>query len=346
MKRPTQMDVARRAGVSRATVSHVINGLSGGRVPISPETRERVWQAIKELGYEPDAGARALRLGKSRTIGLIMPDLYNPHFWENAEGVEQEARANGYRLLLCSMNLNIQYGEDAFKDLVGRRIDALILMGSFVYESEEARNTLIRSLERGLPIVEISDRVTKDYLADCVLSDYRAVAAAAMQHLIMLGHRRIGLIYGVANSSLAEDRLIPYKKSLQAVGIPIDEQLIVHCGPTIEEGYRAAIHLLQKPNRPTAIVAINDLLAIAVLRAAGDMGLRVPADVSLIGFDDIAIANYLIPRLTTAAKDAVQLGREAVKLALARLRDPKRPRQVIEVPARLILRESTAPPSC
>ncbi|WP_287157433.1 LacI family DNA-binding transcriptional regulator [Chloroflexus sp.] len=346
MKRPTQMDVARRAGVSRATVSHVINGLSGGRVPISPETRERVWQAIKELGYEPDAGARALRLGKSRTIGLIMPDLYNPHFWENAEGVEQEARANGYRLLLCSMNLNVQYGEDAFKDLVGRRIDALILMGSFVYESEEARNTLIRSLERGLPIVEISDRVTRDYLADCVLSDYRAVASAAMQHLLMLGHRRIGLIYGVANPRLAEDRLIPYKKSLQAVGIPIDEQLIVHCGPTIEEGYRAAIHLLQKPNRPTAIVAINDLLAIAVLRAAGDMGLRVPADVSLIGFDDIAIANYLIPRLTTAAKDAVQLGREAVKLALARLHDPKRPRQVVEVPARLILRESTAPPSC
>lgn len=346
MKRPTQMDVARRAGVSRATVSHVINGLSGGRVPISPETRERVWQAIKELGYEPDAGARALRLGKSRTIGLIMPDLYNPHFWENAEGVEQEARANGYRLLLCSMNLNIQYGEDAFKDLVGRRIDALILMGSFVYESEEARNTLIRSLERGLPIVEISDRVTKDYLADCVLSDYRAVAAAAMQHLLMLGHQRIGLIYGVAHPGLAEDRLIPYRESLQAAGIPVDEQLIVRCGPTLEDGYRAAIHLLQQPNRPTAIVAINDLLAIAVLRAIGDMGLQVPADVSLIGFDDIAIANYLNPRLTTAAKDAVKLGREAVKLALARLRDPKRPRQVIEVPARLILRESTAPPSC
>mgnify|MGYP003383756899 CR=1 FL=1 len=188
-RHPTQVDVASRAGVSRATVSYVINGQANGKVPISQETVDRVLLAVQELGYEPDAGARALRLGSTKTIGLIIPDLHNPHFWENADGVEQEARAAGYRLLLSSMDLDVSYGADIFKDLSGRRIDALIVMGCLVDQSADAQEILKRGLQRGLSIVEISDRQQQEHLIDCVLADYRATTQEAMAHLLALGHR-------------------------------------------------------------------------------------------------------------------------------------------------------------
>jgi LacI family transcriptional regulator len=340
-RRPTQNDVARAAGVSRGTVSYVVNGLADGKVAISPETQARVWAAVETLGYVPDAGARALRSGTTHTVGLIIPDLRNPHFWENADGVEQEARAAGYRILLSSMDLSAQRGEDVFKDLSGRRIDALILSGSLIDQSAAAQTLLAQSLRRGMCIVEIHDHLGH-HRVDCVVADYRAAAAEAMAHLLGLGHRRIGLIYGVAQPVLALDRLEPYREALQAAGLPVDPALIVECGPTIEDGYAAARQLLARPDRPTALVAINDLLAMAALRAAGDGGLRVPDDLSLVGFDDILEARYLVPRLTTASKDAERLGREAMRLVLGRLQDPARPRQVVQVPARFIVRESTA----
>jgi LacI family transcriptional regulator len=342
-RHPTQNDVARVACVSRGTVSYVLNGQADGKVVISPETRARVWAAIEQLGYVPDAGARALRSGATHTIGLIIPDLRNPHFWENADGVEQEARAAGYRILLSSMDLSARYGEDVFKDLSGRRIDALILTGSLVDQSPEAEQIMARSLKRGLPIVEIHDRRRDDPAVDCVISDYRPAAAAVMEHLLALGHRRIGLVYGVAQPVLALDRLEPYREALAAAGLPADPALVVECGPEIEHGYQAALQLLALPNRPTAIVAVNDLLAMAALRAAGDCGLRVPEELSLVGYDDIPQARFLVPRLTTASKDAVRLGREAVRLALSRLREPQQPRQIVTIPARFIIRESTAP---
>lgn len=342
-KRPTQLDVARIAGVSRATVSYVLNGQADGRVPISPETRARVLQAVEELGYEPDAGAQALRSGSTKTIGLIMPDLHNPHFWENAGGIEQEARAAGYRLLFSSMDLNAEYGADVFRDLSGRRIDALMLMGSLVDQSAAAQQVLKRSLKRGLPIVEITDRAEHEYVVDSVIADYRAATQEAMTHLLALGHRRIGLVHGVAQPEMALDRLQSYRASLLAAGLPAEHELIVDCGPTIEDGYQAVLRLLAAPTRPTALLAINDLLAIGVLRAAGDLGLRVPADLSLVGFDDIPAARYLVPRLTTASKDAVWMGREAVRLALGRIQEPNRPQQTIRIATQFVIRESTGP---
>ncbi len=341
MKRPTQVDVARRAGVSRATVSYALNGRASGSVPISDETLQRVLEAVQELGYEPDARAQALRSGSTKTIGLIIPDIHNPHFWENADGVEQEARAAGYHLLLSSMDLSPEYAGDIFKDLAGRRIDGLILMGSFIGQSAEAKNTLAYLLKRRLPLVEISDRLNGNYDMDVVVSDYREATKEVIAHLLALRHRRIGLICGVSARELAEDRLQPYQDSLRAAGLPVEPELIIECGPTIEDGYRAALRLLQLPERPTAVMAINDLLAIGVLRAVGDLSLRVPADLSLVSYDDIPMANYLVPRLTTATKDTFRLGREAVKMLLARIEEPDRPRQRDYFPARLIVREST-----
>lgn len=351
MKRPTQTDVARLAGVSRATVSYVLNGVANERVPISDETRKRVLAAIEELDYEPDASAQALRSGSTHTVGLILPDIHNPHFWQAADGVEQELRASDYHLLLSSADLNPEYGEDVFKVLSGRRIDGMILIGSPLFQSEGAKAILAQLLKRKFPIAKIGE----DPTIDCVASNYRAATQEAMAYLLALQHRRIGLIFGVRPPSAnlggdlpvdlagGGDRMQPYQDALRAAGLPVDPALIVTCGTTVEDGYRTALQLLKLPERPTALIAINDLLAIGALRAANDLGLRVPADVSLVGYDDVPLSNYLVPRLTTGSKDTVQVGREAAKMLLARIADPDRPHQRVDVQAHFIVRESTGP---
>lgn len=342
MKRPTQADVARLAKVSTATVSYVVNERANARVPISEKTRRRVLDAVTELGYLPDARAQSLALGNTKTVGLIIPDIRNPHFWEHAEGVGQEARAAGYHILLSETGLDSEYEEDIFKDLSRRRIDGLILMGSFVEQSEQAKNILNQLIKRQRPIVEISDH-DLDYNVDYVISGYGEPTREVVSYLLSLQHRRIAMIYGVATPVMAEDRLLSYQQGLQDAGFPVDQDLIIRCGPTIEDGYQAALQLLKLPTRPTALIAINDLLAIGALRAAADIGLSVPKDVSLVGFDGIHMADYLLPRLTTVAKDSIRVGREAVKQLLARINRPDLPQQRISIPTHLIIRESTGP---
>ena len=284
-------------------------------------------------------------------IGFIILDIRNPHFWEVADGAEQEARASGYHLILSNADLNPEYGKDIFKDLSSRRIDGLILMGAF-FQSEELRSTLTRLVKRRFPIVKLGEHPDMD----CVVAAYDKVTKKVISYLLSLRHRRIGLIYGTVpcgdglptgdlpiEYEGGPDRLLPYQDSLQAAGLPVDPELIVTCEPTIEDGYQAALQLLKLPARPTALIAINDLLAIGALRAASDLGLHVPTDLSLVGYDDIRLANYLVPRLTSSSKDAASVGREAVKLLLARIQEPNRPRQRVDIPARLIIRESTGP---
>jgi LacI family transcriptional regulator len=343
MKRPSQFDVAKVAGVSRATVSFVINGVKNGNVVISDDTRQRVWNAVEELGYVPDARARALRSGDTKTLGLIILDIRNPHFWETAEGVEQEARAAGYHLLLSNLALKYEYADEVFTDLLHRRIDGLIVMGWPAFASEEANTYLGRYFERKLPIVEICDHYNGQFQMDRVVSDYHVATKEVMSYLLGLNHRRIGMLYGVALPELAMDRLEPYEESLVEAGLPLDDDLVVRCGPTVEEGYQAAQQLLSRSTRPTAIIAINDLLAIGALRAISDAGLSVPADISLLSYDDIRIAKYIVPRLTTVSKDILSIGRTSVQLLLARLQEPERPYQTEKRPAHLIIRESTGP---
>ena len=223
MKRPTQADVARLAGVSRATVSYVVNDQTGGRVPISEETRKRVLDAIAELDYVPDARARALRSGNTKTIGLIIPDIHNPHFWEIADGVEQEANAADYHILLSSIPPENKHAEMIFENLSHRRIDGLIMVPSFIYHSEKAQKTLEYLLKRRVPIVGMmSEQGEVNYKIDRVIADYRDITVDVMDHLLSLQHRRIGFIFGIAVPDLGSDRLLAYRESLQAAEIPFD----------------------------------------------------------------------------------------------------------------------------
>lgn len=339
MSRPTQIDVAQRAGVSRATVSYVVNGKANKISSVSDETRQRVLDAVEELGYEPDVQAQALRSGKSKTIALLIPDLQNPHFCEFAAGVEEAARAAGYHMLLSSTTLNHEYGVEILKELAGRRVDGLILASAFILESDEAQETLDRILKHGFPIVDMGDF----YEIDTVSANYREATKEVMSYLFSLGHRRIGLVYGVGTYEHGLDRLEPYQESLAAAGITVDTDLIVECGPTLEDGYRGATQLLKLHERPTAIIVINDLLAMGTLRAAADMGLQVPGDLSVVGFDNIPMANYLVPRLTTVTKNTSAGGKKAFEMLLARIQNPSLMRQINHDSPRLILRESTGP---
>ena len=337
MKRPTQHDVARKAGVSRATVSYVLNDQDGGRIPISAETRQRVLGAIADLGYEVDARAQALRSGETKTIGVLLPLYENPFFWQMLVGISSEAEASGYSLLLAHNPLTPEQENQSIRELAEQRVDGLVLMIGFKQLSEQVTAQLRRSAR---PIVEISGSVSE---FDYVHQGYGSGALALMAHLLELGHQRIGFIYGVDVPSQGFDRLEAYRQALESAGLPYDDSLVIRCGQRMEDGHRAALDLLRRPDRPTALLTINDLLGIATVRAAVDLGLRVPDDVSIASFDNIPFASFSVPRLTTVTGSPAQNGRDAVRLLLKRLAEPDRPLEIIESEWQLVIRESTGP---
>lgn len=337
VKRPTQADVARVAGVSRATVSYVMNGQREPRVLISPETRQRVLDAIAQLGYQVDIRAQAFRSGETKTIGVLLPIYENPYYWQILLGIVAEAEACGYSVLLSHSARTPEQEVQSIRELGEQRVDGLILLTGFKDFSERAMEQ-IRNSNR--PIVAMSS--TKSEF-DLVRQGYGEGAYALMTHLMSLGHKRIGFVYGVTAETQGLDRLLAYRQALEDAGLSYDESLVYHCRELMEDGYQAALALLRRSDRPTALITINDLLGMAALRAAADMGLRVPADISIAGFDDIPFAQYCVPRLTTVAGSPEQNGRDAVRLLVKRRTEPDRPHEAIMCNWQLCVRESTGP---
>ncbi len=340
MKRPTQIDVARLAGVSRATVSYVVNGLTEGPISITEETRQRVLHAINELGYQPDAMAQSLRSGTTNTIGLLIPDMHNPHYWQIASGVEQEAQSEGYDLLLISTSLDPDRELHSVRSLSRRRIDGLILV--LTYENQ-VNDEIEQLVQRRKPLVMMNAGIGNVDGIDVVATSFQKGATQLMEYLLSLGHRCIGLIYGVAHDQMGWDRLTAYQAALQKASLPTEDNLIEYCGTTLEEGYQAAGRLLDRSPRVTALVVINDLLAIGALRAIAERGLRVPEDISIASFDDIALASYVNPPLTTVRMDAEELGRTSARLVFSRLVNPKLAPQNVHITGQLVIRSSTGP---
>jgi len=335
VKRPTQADVAKLAGVSRATVSYVVNETPG--VPISAETRQRVLAVVQQLGYAPDARAQSLRSGGSRTIGLLIPDLHNPHYWSIVQGVEDCVRGQGYDLLLTSTSLDPEREAQTLAGLLGRRMDALILTLSFL---EQSRAALTQLAAKRYPVVTLGNTA---FDVDAVLTTYGIATAQVMAHLLELGHTRIGFIFGVGSKDLGTNRIAAYRESLAGAGIGEDPGLIDRTGTTIEDGYHSAKRLLAQTPRPTALLVINDWLAMGALRAAAESGLRVPTDISIASFDDTEMAAYLQPPLTSVRSNGHELGRQAATLALQRIRQPDGPLMRMQIEAQLVIRSSTGP---
>lgn len=335
MRRPTQKDVAHRAGVSRSTVSYVLNDQIDLKIPISDETRQRVMQAIVELGYEPDARAQSLRRGSTNIIGVIIPVIENPYFWQTLTGITDALSEAGYSLHLYHNPQNSQQGAYTVRELRRQRVDGFILLAALKYMLPMLSTYLRKS---GQPIVEITATEAE---FDHVRHEYSSGTRVLMQHLLDLGHRRIGFVYGVAQEVQGLDRLAAYRQVLEEAGLSDSRRFEIHCGDQMTDAYQAAYDLLKREDRPTALLAINDMLAIPVMRAAADLGLNIPADLSVAGFDDIPFSTYMVPRLTTVSGMAENSGRDAVRLLLKRFAEPDVLQQVTTANVELVIREST-----
>jgi LacI family transcriptional regulator len=335
-KSPTQADVASIAGVSRTTVSLVLNDRQSTAIAITEETRKKVLEAAHLLGYEPNAMARSLRSGQSYTIGVLIPNLYNLHYLELLQGIEQELTDHGYHLILVVTNFDPERERGCFHALFQQRLDGLILMPTFWDKLPDEMSTLT---ERGDPVVFIP---AEDTGIDWVAPDIGYGAEKMMDHLLACKHQRIGFLNGVVRPKLTRTRLETYRMKLEKKHLVVDPDLICDCGPTIEDGYQATQKLLRLPDPPTAIWAINDLLAVGVLRAIHEQNLSVPKDIAVAGFDDIALAAQLCPPLTTVRSPAKQMGKRAVEILLRRIQDPSCEPMKELFDTELIIRESTA----
>jgi LacI family transcriptional regulator len=336
-RKPTLKDVARLAGVSYQTVSSVVNN----KPIVAEETRQRILDAIKQLNYTPDAAARSLRSGKTRIIGLMIPDAHNPHFWMTVSGAEDEALAHGYSLLLATTSMDEEREKNAFRALLQQRLDGLIPL--FTYPENFAQELTELSNQKFPFAISASGAEMPAVAMDVIWMHYEEAGRELMDHLIGLGHRRIAMIHGVGRSALASDRLTAYKQGLEQSGIAYDEGYVIQCGYTLDDGYHAAEKLLSLHPAPTAIIGINDLMAFGALQAAHQRGLRVPEDVSIAGFDDLPMSSLLSPPLTTGRADGGEIGRQCVRLVLERMKTPDLPARNVHLHTRLVVRGSTGP---
>lgn len=325
-------DVAERAGVSATTVSHVINQTRR----VSADLRDRVLLAMDELGYQPNALARSLRRKQTFTIGLVIPDNANPFFAEMARGIEDEAYALGYSVILCNSDGNLVREAHALELLLKRQVDGIILA-----PAGESASTVNMLNQRGTALVVI-DRELPGIAADCILADHEAGARAAVEHLLALGHKRIGCISGPAEVASSLARVEGYRAALRSAGLRADPALVVAGNFSDGSGHGGAQQLLGMAEPPTAIFACNDLMAIGAIAAVVEMGLLVPDDISVVGYDDIHLAAFVNPPLTSVAQPKYDLGKSATALLVARLGDRSLPPRRFVLQNRLILRRSTA----
>lgn len=344
-KRITIEDVAESAGVSRQTVSRVLND----RADVAEDTRARVQTAMRELGYSPSLAAQSLPQRQTNIIGLVIPYgptylFSDPHLLGFICGVDQIANQRGYNLLLStarddgSTGLADAYSMSAFERLTrSRHID-----GAIVVETLGSREGIAALVQRGYPVVILGYGAGFPQ-PHAVHSDDRGGARLAVMHLLSLGHQRIGVISGGTHTLTAmEERLAGCRQALQDHGLTLDPALVAYGDLTPESGVAAAAQLFESPTPPTAIFALNDRMAIGAIHHLQLRDLRVPEQVSVIGFDDVPLAGICSPTLTTVRQPALEMGQQAARLLLELTENGATVLQPIVLPTELIVRGSTS----
>lgn len=333
----TIADVARRAGVSTATVSRVLSGVGRAR----PETHARVVAAAQELEFRPSDVARSLKRRSTLTLGLIVTDIENPYFPQLVRAVEDAANAEGYAILLCNADEDPEREASYLDFLVDRRVDGMIVAASTIGTQQQAWLA-----SPPLPVVLVNTNAPNVDLPS-VASDNRGGGRAAARHLLDLGHRRFGYLMPPPRNLDAPERLAGVRDELAAAGLdPDGPSLAIGSGaPGVSGGETAMLQLLAGTPPPTAVIAYNDLMAIGAMRAIRRAGLRVPVDVSLVGFDDVAFAAYAEPSLTTLRQETAEMGRWAVATLTEQLAVGKTASGLrLVLPVHLEIRASTGPP--
>jgi len=342
MSRAAMRDVAALSGVSIATVSRVLNG----RPDVSPTTRADVMRHIRELGYVSNRGTRARpnghtgHTGHTGLISLSVPHLRGDYVVEIIAGAAEALEERNAHLVICSARKGVALDAPLRERLLYGATD-----GALLVLPDELSEELVALYQDGYPLVVI-DPVTPIHAEIPVVATTNwAGAKMATEHLIKLGHTHIGVIAGPAGWSGGADRLAGYQAALLAAGLPLTPTLVRQADLTIDGGYEAACHLLSLPHAATAIFALNDSMAIGVLRAAREKGLDVPRELSVIGFDDMEISSIMTPTLTTVRQPLQGLGRAGANVLYQLLSGQELDATRIELSTKLVARESTAPPS-
>lgn len=323
-------DVAKEAGVSVSTVSHVINSTR----TVREETRNLVLAAIERTGYTHNTIARSLVTASTRTIGLAIPVVTNAYFTDVVHAIETAASTASYTLLLVDSREDPEHELRAVRALHERRVDGMIVAPA----ADPQRRALSYLAANAVPTVLV-DRLASDAF-DQVGPENEEPIAALVQHLAELGHRRIGLVAGLPGLTTTDERVAGYRLGLSRNGLPYDPALVAVGGSQTDPA-RAAVHrLLALPDPPGALVVGNNLMTIGAMRALREAGRTVPGDVALTAFDDFEWADLVTPRLTTMAQPRADLGRVAVELLMSRLADPSQPPRTVRLAPRFMHRES------
>ncbi|HFG2120516.1 TPA: substrate-binding domain-containing protein [Vibrio cholerae] len=327
----TMKDIARLAGVSTSTVSHVINKSRF----VSDEIAERVNNAAQQLNYAPSALARSLKMNRTKTIGMLVTTSTNPFFGEVVKGVERSCYHQGYNLILCNTEGDNQRMKASINTLLQKRVDGLLLMCSTL----EGERLDVFDRYPDIPIV-VMDWGPILFASDKIQDNSLQGGYMAAKHLIECGHKEIGCITGPLIRHQAQMRYEGYKRALAEAGIAINPDWIVESDFECEGGYQAFEKLYQCGKLPSALFVSNDMMAMGVIQAASQRGLRVPDDLSLIGYDDVHIAKFMTPALTTIHQPKYRLGKAAIDTLLYRLENPDTTAQVVQLEPTLVVRSS------
>jgi DNA-binding LacI/PurR family transcriptional regulator len=332
---PTIKDVAAQAGVSRQTVSRVLND----KPEVAPETRARVQDAIAALGYRPNLAARSMVVGRSCSLGCISPSLTDHTFASMIESAQDEARRRGYFMLTGSAP-TVADVEPLLEEMLRRQVDGLLAIDPCADGRHRVLYPLIR---RGVPLVYLSSAPCDEQVSLIRCDDDDAGYQATL-YLLDLGHRAIATILGPDHEQCTFDRLDGYQRALVQAGLEPEPPLAVAGDWSAASGYRAARQLLAARRPFTAIFSQNDQMAVGAIRALREAGCRVPDHVSVIGFDDIPLASYFDPPLTTIRQPMEEFGRLGARMLIKAMDDPTRPAEQILLPGQLIIRASCSLP--
>jgi len=331
--RPTIYDVARLAGVSTATVSRALNGTG----QISAATRAAIDAAVERLGYRPNTIARSLVKRTTQTIAVMVPDIADPFYPALVKAIQALADEQSYTILLCTSEGDPEREENYLDLLRAKQVDGALVDGLVL-----PRARLAHFVEEGFPMVSL-DRDIDFPSIPLVQVNNRLGAQLATEHLVRLGHTRIAHVTGRTHVRISAERQSGYEEELTRLGVPVDPALVAAGDFTEEGGYRATLELLERRPSFTALFAANDVSALGALRALSESGKRVPDDVSVVGFDDLWLAAYLTPPLTTIRQPLAEIGRLATELLIDVLRGKRRSRRVRHIlRPELVVRASTA----
>ena len=332
-------DIAKVAGVSHTTVSRALRGSS----LISDETTRRIQETALALGYFPNAAAQSLKTNRSQALGVIVSSIDDPYFSEILQGIEEIAQGNHYSLFIAASQRDAERERTIVRSMRQHRVDGIIIC-STPFSSERSQQLS----KYGVPIVMVNNQAAEEYRYSIYHDDMDG-SRQVTRHLIELGHHKIAYLGNSSSGRTTQDRLAGFRCEMEAAALSLPNEYIFEIpGSEPEKGIKAAEHFLKLPDRPTAIVCFNDMLAIGMLKALQQLEVHVPEDISITGFDNIVFSNYTNPPLTTFDQPKRFIGQKAAELVLSLLNpvsDIHIPQQKIQVvKGRLLIRRSTAPP--